>query len=132
MIKPPLVFFCIFEKNYNDKIKCKLSKSWTKWAGLKWLESKSPWFLTCYCHDCYKYLMYRIYSEYIIHGKEWFIFCLIDTKRAWLELHFWQVFMFCTKCTMYCTFKHLTSRRWGIKKAYIVEWWSVYFSRFEG
>ena len=52
--------------------------------------SKKRWHI-CYC-ILYKYLMYRIYSEYIIHGKEWFIFCLIDTKRAWLELHFWQVF----------------------------------------
>ena len=35
--QPTLVFFfCIFEKNYNDKIKCKLSKSQIKWTGL-WL-----------------------------------------------------------------------------------------------
>ena len=33
-IRPPLVFFCIFEKNCNDWIKCNLSKSRTKWTGL--------------------------------------------------------------------------------------------------
>ena len=30
-----LYFFCIFEKNYKDWIKCKLSKSRTKWTGLR-------------------------------------------------------------------------------------------------
>ena len=27
-------FFCIFVKVYNNRIKCKLFKSWTKWTGL--------------------------------------------------------------------------------------------------
>ena len=35
-LDPTLVnFLTFFEKNYNDWIKCKLSKSQTKWTGLK-------------------------------------------------------------------------------------------------
>ena len=30
-----VIFLTFFEKNYNDWIKCKLSKSQTKWTGLK-------------------------------------------------------------------------------------------------
>ena len=47
-VDPTLVIFLtFFEKNYNDWIKCKLSKSQTKWTGL-WSISKISFCVTEY------------------------------------------------------------------------------------
>ena len=48
-IRPPLVIFSAFlEKNYNDKLKRKLSKFWTKWTGLVFCELKHHEALTIF------------------------------------------------------------------------------------
>ena len=91
------IFSSSFEKDYNDWIKCKLSKSRFKWTGLIWLVCVNfDWFLLSHiCHGtCMHTWLSCILGNFIVHqtGKNHKLFirnALFSWKKIVYFIDFW-------------------------------------------